>query len=476
MSASYAWLDAPEIADTRLARLNAQERLIPFVCRMFPRYQVATHHELIASRLEAVERGEIDRLLIVMPPRHGKSELASKHFPAWYLGRHSERRVIACSYAALLAYRFSRQARNLVADPNWPFPSRLAGDLAAVHAWDLDAGGGYVAAGVGGSITGTGADLLIIDDAVKSADEADSELKRETTWQWYQDTAYPRLQERAALVVIGTRWHDDDLIGRLLAAQAQGGDHWDVLHLPAIDDAGAPLWPERYGLDELLRRKANMSSRMWEAQYQGNPLPATGGMFKRHWWRRWMVLPHLTQLELVVDSAFKDGVANDYSVAALWGSDGLGSCYLIRVWRDRVEFPALIRLIHDAFAWARGQFPRLRPLVVVEDKASGQSAIQVLRRPYHTESGTLPALPVAPFEVSGALSKIARAEGITPLVEGGRCFIPDPERMPDAAAWLEPWLMEHERFPLGAHDDQVDTSSMAVTRLSLGPDRTVRAF
>jgi predicted phage terminase large subunit-like protein len=446
----------------------ARDALLPFVRRMFPRYEAAAHHRRIAAALERVERGELDRLLIVMPPRHGKSELASKHFPAWYLGRHPEKRVIACSYTANLAYRFSRQARNVVADPRWPFAVGLADDLASVQSWDLATGGGYIAAGVGGSITGQGADLLIIDDPVKNAEDADSEVKREHVWQWYQDTAYPRLHDGAAVIVIGTRWHDDDLIGRLLAAQGTGADTWEVLHLPAIDDAGAPLWPERYPLPELLRRKVNMSGRMWEAQYQGQPLPAEGGMFPRSWWRRYRTLPKLTRIELCLDSAFKEGVANDYSVYALWGTDGQGNAYLIRVWRQRVDFPKLIQLGYDAYAWAQGQFPDLHPTLVIEDKASGQSAIQVFAQASFVSG--MPRLPVVSFKVDGTQSKVARAEGVTGMVEGGQAHIPE------RADWLEDWLAEHERFPLGAHDDQVDTTGMALTRLLLKRRKKARIY
>lgn len=443
------------------SRMAARAGFLPFVRRMFPRYETGRHHKLIAEQLERVERGEIDRLIITMPPRHGKSELASKHFPAWYIGRHPEKRVIACSHTANLAYRFSRQARNIVGDDKWPFTARLATDLASVQSWDVQDGGGYIAAGVNGSITGQGADLLIIDDPVKNAEEADSETIRDKTWEWYQDTAYPRLQETGAVVVIGTRWHDDDLIGRLIAHQDQGGDQWTILHLPAISESGEALWPERYSIDRLNRTKANMSSRMWSAQFQGDPIPTEGGMFKRHWWQRYTELPHLSTMELYLDSAFKEGVENDYSALALWGSDGKGSAYLIRAWRDRVDFPKLIRLCHDAYAWSRGRFPDRAIRLVIEDRASGQSAIQTLKQPVFTSGGMLPALPIVAYPVLSSESKVSRAEGVTGIVEGGRAFVPD------YAEWLEDWISEHERFPLGAHDDYVDTTSMALRRLIL---------
>jgi predicted phage terminase large subunit-like protein len=742
MVAAVAFDPFLQITGDQYRESAARDSLLSFTRRMFPAYIPAAHHRKIAATLERVERGEIDRLIITMPPRHGKSELASKHFPAWYLGRHPRHRVIACSYTANLAYRFSRQARNIVASDRWPFDVKLADDLAAVQEWDLTTGGGYIAAGVGGSITGSGADLLIIDDPVKSADDADSEIKRDHAWQWYQDTAYPRLQSDGAVVVIGcmtgdtavlrpdgattpiraikagdviatyengalttsrvlnwinhgpdsvyeirtksgiitranerhpflvdrgdkrewirlknlkagdilvrvrsqkergrasnarsmdatsplsardtatlittkldgrpepalhqstmspgeprisstataspllstmpcsmrrvadapsvesnlfcppirtcqteetngslltiattparfvdssatnatslsgtatrknssskplptsdftpdeivsitpagiedvfdievertenfiadgvvshnTRWHDDDLIGRLLSAQDEGADTWDVLHLPAISEAGEALWPEVYPIDKLLRRKANMSSRMWEAQFQGQPVPLEGGMFPRSWWQRYTTLPPMRRVELCLDSAFKEGVENDYSALALWGDDGAGSVYLIRAWRARVAFPDLIRLGHDAHAWARSQFPNLSIPFVIEDKASGQSAIQVFRQPYHTASGTLPRLPVVAFKIDGHQSKTARAEGVTGIVEGKSAYIPNH------APWLDDWIVEHERFPFGEHDDQVDTTAMALTRLALRKAKKVEIW
>lgn len=459
---------------------EARRHLLPFVRRLSPYYRVAPHHRLIADALEAVGGRALDRLVITMPPRHGKSELASKHFPAWFLGRNPDLRVIACSYAAALANRFSKAARSLVASPAWPFAVGLAPDSAQVQEWDIAFHrGGYLAAGVGGPVTGKGADLLIVDDAVKNAEEADSPVMRDAVWEWWQDTAYPRLQADARAIVIGTRWHEDDLIGRLLAAQSSGGDRWHVLHLAALsgEEAGetmaghaipadplgrAPgeaLWPDAYPVAELLRRKANMSSRMWAAQYQGRPVPAEGGTFKRHWWRRYGALPKLARVELFVDSAFKEGVANDYSVIAVWGADGDGDSYALRVWRERVAFPDLIRAVHDVHAWAKGAFGVAVKAVVIEDKASGQSAIQTLGRPYHTEGGKLPKLPVVAWEIPAGASKLARAEGVTHLVEGGRAHLPQ------SAPWVEDFIVEHETFPTGAHDDQVDTTSMALARL-----------
>jgi predicted phage terminase large subunit-like protein len=443
-------------------RQHDRRHLLNFTRRMFPHYQTAHHHERIATELERIANGDNDRLIITMPPRHGKSLLASEHFPAWFLGQYPDKRIIGCAHTATLAYTFSRRCRNKLADPQWPFPDvRMARDLGNVQSWDI-AGhrGGYVAAGVGGAITGHGADVLLIDDPVKSAADADSQVYRDATWEWFTGTAATRLEPGGAIVVIGTRWHDDDLIGRILSSP--DADRWTVLHLPALDEQGAPLWPERFDAAALEQIKREIGARNFQAQFQGDPVPAEGGTFKRQWWRRYRVVPErFTRIELMLDSAFKEGAASDYSAIGAWGDDGSGSYYLLNVWRARVAFPELIRLAHDAHSWARTRFPSVNVPLVIEDKASGQSAIQVLSRPYHTGDGVLPALPVIPYAIPAGASKVARAEGVTPLVEGGRCFIPE------SALWLDDWLTEHERFPFGAHDDQVDTTSMALTRFAL---------
>ena len=219
------------------------------------------------------------------------------------------------------------------------------------------------------------------------------------------------------------------------------------------------MWPERFDEDALNAISRSVGTRNFTSLYQGSPVPAEGGMFKRHWWGRYRDLPPITRAEIMVDSAFKDGVANDYSVFALWGTDGHDNLYLLRLWRERVEFPGLIQLGHTAMAWAKDAYPSLRIPLVVEDKASGQSAIQTWKKPYYTRDGVLPALPVIAFPAE--TNKTARADGVTPVVEGGRAHIPE-RTIPH----LDDWLTEHERFPNGAHDDCVDTTSMGITRLA----------
>nr|MDP9473012.1 terminase family protein [Chloroflexota bacterium] len=335
MVAAPAYL-APDVHLRLVDTEDSRRRLIPFTRRMFPAYQPARHHALIAAQLEAIERGELDRLIVTMPPRHGKSTLASEHFPAWYLGRNPDKRIIACSHTAQLAYTFSRRARNIVTAPAYPFTVRLASDLSAVQSWDI-AGtrGGYVAAGVGGPITGMGANVLLIDDPVKSAEEADSPTYREAAWEWWTGTARTRLEPGGAVVVIGTRWHEDDLIGRLL----QSG-HWDVLHLPALSEDDAALWPERFDLAALERIRTEIGSRNWEAQYQGRPSSAEGAILKREWWGWYRAgeTPTFSRIVQAWDTAYKAGRSNDWSVCTTWG-EAVNGYYLLDRYRARVEFP-----------------------------------------------------------------------------------------------------------------------------------------
>lgn len=428
---------------------------------MVPNYQTSNHiHELV-NALEWAVATPNARLIVDLPPRHSKSLHVSENLPAWYLGNHPDKRVIAASHTASLAYTFSRRVRNKISHPRYPFPSvTIAGDKASVQAWDI-AGfqGGYMAVGVSGTPVGAGADLILLDDPIRSSADADSENVRAALWEWYQGDIRTRLEPGGSIILTATRWHFDDLAGRLLDEQRHGGESWRHLHMPAIDDDGAALWPERWPLETLEAIKTAVGMRVWTSQYQGNPVPADGGLFKDWWWQRYTTPPKLTTLDLVLDSAFKDGVGNDYSVFALWGSDGRGSSYLLNLWRQKVQYPDLMRLAHTAHAWATTTFPGLHVPLVIEDKASGQSAIQTLKRPMATLDGpTLPALPIVPFPVKSTESKQARAEGITPMIEGGRVFVPEH------APWLADWIDEHQKFPNGAHDDMVDTTVMALAR------------
>jgi predicted phage terminase large subunit-like protein len=423
---------------------------------MFPGYQTAPHILRLIDELERAVETPGARLIVTMPPRHSKSLHVSENLPAWYLGRFPDKRVIAASHTAELAHTFSRRVRNKIASERYPFAGvTIAGDKANVRAWDISGRlGGYYAVGVGGSPVGAGADLIVIDDPIRSAADADSETVREALWEWYQGTIRTRLEPGGSIVVTATRWHDDDLTGRLIAAAAAGGEQWRHIHMPALSEDGRALWPERWSVPALETIRAAVGSRVWQAQYQGNPQPVEGGTFKRQWWQSYTALPEqIVRVEILVDTAFKTGVGNDYTSMAAWAKDLSGNAYLVNVWRKRVEFPELIQMGVTAWRWARDTFPGIAIPLVPEDKASGQSAIQVWEREND--------IPVVPYRVGAGESKISRAEAITPFVEGRRVFIPA------AAPWLADWLDEHDRFPHGAHDDQVDTTAMAVTRLLL---------
>lgn len=436
----------------------ARRRLLDFCLVTKPGYQASWHHRLIAKELEAVERGDIDRLMILMPPRHGKSEEASIRFPAWFLGRNPDRRVISCSYNAALSADFGRKARNLVDSPIYRaiFPEiKLSADSKAALSWDIMGSddGGYIGAGVGGPITGRGGDILIIDDPIKNAEDADSITYREKIWEWYTSTAYTRLEKGGAIILILTHWHDDDLAGRLRKAEKDGGDKWHILSLPAIaeeDDEyrkeGEALWPGRFDLDALERIKVAVGSRFWTALYQQRPDIKGGAIFKREWWRFYRELPEYEHRVHSWDTGFKKGEENDPSVCLTMNKceDGY---YISNVFRERLEFPELRR---QALARYDAESP---DEVLIEDKASGQSLIQELQRDS--------ALPIIPYKVDR--DKVARANAASPMVEAGKVFLPE------SAPWVDDFITECAQFPVGTHDDQVDAMTQAIDRMKVGP-------
>jgi len=441
----------------QLERELARRKLAWFCERMDPVYERARHSDVLIEHLEAVERGDIRRLAVFEPPRHSKSYHVSERFPAWFLGRNPTRRVILASYGADLAEGSSRKVRNLMCDERWPFTGvGVADDSAAVNKWATTRGGEVIAAGVGGAMTGFGADVLLIDDPVKGRAEADSETYRASTWSWYVEVARTRLMPGGRIVLCQTRWHEDDLAGRLL--NSPGAADWTVLNLPALATEhdilgrapGEPLWPAWYdaaALAEIKRELTNaQGSRGWQALYQQSPTADEGGMFKRAWFtRRWKPddLPTLRYTVLVVDSAFKTGVHNDPSSLHLWGTDGV-DYYVLEEWHGRWEFPELKRAIVTA---AHEKRPNL---VLIEDTASGQVAIQELRRETR--------LPIVAHKVTAP--KEARAQAVAPICEALKVVLPAE------TPWVGAWIDEHAAFPTGRHDDRVDNTSAALARLA----------
>ncbi len=424
----------------------ARRSLLDFCRRMYPAWQDAAHLSRIAERLEAVERGECRRLMINLPPRHGKSTIVSQCFPAWYLGRNPRKSVIMATHGAELAERNSRAARDIMRDTLWPFESRLSEDSTSAARWNLLDGGGMYAVGVDGSVTGRGADNFILDDLQH---DSGTEGEREAAWRWYCEIAIPRLEPGASIIAIGTRFAEDDLFGRIL--DGPDGADWELLRLPALAEVGDPmgravgeaLWPDRIPASELDARKRSMGSRWFECQFQQNPLPTEGNIVKGAWLQRYEKAPEsFDKVVCALDAASKTGVSNDYSAIVVLGArpDGF---FVLDVLRRKVEYPELLRMVQATYSQHNPS------AIYVEDASAGTQLIQNLRR----ES----SLPIVPVKALG--SKVSRVEGITGLLESGRVFFPK-----DA-----PWLVDFERellaFPNAKHDDMVDAFAMALGQI-----------
>ncbi len=454
-----------------LRRELARRRFLDFATFVDPSYKKARHLRALADILERIERGELKRVIVTMPPRHGKSRTCSQLFPAWSLGRNPKREIVLAAYGSDLAEANSRRVRDIVSASEYPFDVTLREDSRAVHRWQTDQGGFVVAAGCGSALTGFGADLLVIDDIVRDRESADSAIVRESTWAWYQDVARTRLHPSGAQIIVGTRWHDDDFIGRLLATPG-----WEVLSLPAIADENDPLgrvpgevlWPERFPLDELpSAERGEISSRSFSALYQQRPAPAKGSLFNLDWFdRRYAVVPTRTKPVRVttvgsvqeithdvfviqaIDAAAKTGVANDYSVIVTLAFDD-ADVYLVDIARRRVQFAELVAMV-------RQNAHRYAPSVVyIEDASNGTPVIQALR-----SQSSLPIVPVTPKG-----SKTSRAEAVTPWCESRRVILPE------RASWLDAFVDEVASFPLGRHDDQVDAFVLALTMLGASIQR-----
>jgi predicted phage terminase large subunit-like protein len=430
---------ARELLDRRAARAG----LLKFAEYTNTAYKAAPHHALIASKLEAVERGDIKRLMICMPPRHGKSELASRRFPSWFLGRNPARQIIAASYNSDLANDFGREVRNIVASEDYQrlFQTKLAEDSKAANRWHTDRGGMYVAAGVGTAITGRGADLLLIDDPFKDRKEADSELRREDVWNWYTSTAYTRLMPGGAIVVINTRWHDDDLSGRLLLEQLSGGDKWEVLSLPAIDNDQA-LWPEWYPIDRLEQIRAVLPARDWNALYQQNPIPDDGDYFKSAWFGEYEELPEKLNYYGASDYAVTDG-DGDYTEHGIGGVDFNKNLYIVDWWRAQatsdvwIEKKCDLILAHKPLCWFGESGPIRR-------------AVEPFMMARMTQRNAFCRVEWLP----SMADKAARARSIQAMASMGKVFLPKN------APWKAELLSQLLRFPAGKYDDAVDVMSL----------------
>jgi predicted phage terminase large subunit-like protein len=430
----------------------AFSRLIAYAAYQWPGYKDAAHHRAIARKLEAVERGDIKRLMIFMPPRHGKSMLASEFFPSWYLGRNPSHYVIASTYAQELADDFGRKVKGLIEDPAYSaiFPGvKLAADSQSVKRFHVEGGGlevgtaqkgAYYAVGVGGPLTGRGAHLLLIDDPVKNREEADSEIFRKRLKSWYTSTAYTRLMPGARVVVIQTRWHEDDLSGWLLEDHKHEG--WDVLDLPALSEDGEALWPEQYPVESLERIKAAVGTRDWSALYQQKPAPDAGDYFKREWFRYYDETPDLLQIYGVSDYAITSK-GGDYTVHGVFGVDPQHNIYLLDLWRQQAASDVWIDVFLDLVdKWKPVQW--------------GEEQGQIIKSldPFITKRSQERGIYVAREQFTSLTDKSSRAQSIRGRMAQGKVYLKR------GASYLDVLERELLTFPVGANDDQVDVFSL----------------
>lgn len=421
-----------------LAASAARHNLLAYAIGHFRDYKTPPHLQLLAEKLMAVERGEIKRLMVFMPPRHGKSNLASEVFPAWYLGRRPNHQVLFTTYGQDLADGFGRKVRNAVGDPKHvrSFPECvLSADSASSKRFNTEAGGVYYAVGAGGAVTGRGADLLLIDDPLKNREEADSRLMRDKLWDWYASTAYTRLMPGGAVVLIQTRWHEDDLAGRLL----NGPENWEIINLPAVAehgdmlgrDVGRALWPEQYPIEVLDSIKATIGEREFAALYQQRPSPLEGALFRRDWIGRQVAPRSGMRVAMGVDLALSTKQGADYTALVVIGRDEFGKLYVLDAVRERVDFPSALRLIRNmADKWS----PKA---IAIEQVAYQAVVVQELLR-----QTTLPIRGVTPDK-----DKVTRAQPLALRYEQG---LVHHAQLP---SWFEDELLA---FPQSQHDDAVD--------------------
>ncbi len=424
-----------------------------FTRKNHPLYLPSEHHFLITKTLEKITNGLIDRLMIVMPPRHGKSELVSIHFPAWILGHFPDTRIIHASYSSSLSRRFSRASRNIVNSKLFQEifnHVKIAKDSKSVESWDIEnTRGGLISVGVGGSITGFGADIAIIDDPVKGAAEANSETYRQNIKDWYCHDLRTRLEKNGKIIICQTRWHEDDLVGWLLKQEKIGGEKWHLLHLPALDSQNNPLWKEKFSLEELYKIKSSIGTYAWESLYQGNPIPFGGGLIRKDWFkiRSEQEIPDFLYKVIGVDLAVSVKTNADFTVGTPIGFTESGEYWVLPPLRGRFEWPDTRKLIVEHAI--KNSVDRIG----IEKVAFQAAAIQDLQR-----NPQLAGIPL--IGISAHKDKITRASEWLPFCEMGKIHLVD-----DGSGWHEELLKECEAFPKGKHDDMIDSLGIAISTL-----------
>ena len=434
-----------------------QEVWPDFICRKEGEPKKWGHHQIIANEFTEVAKNKKGRLVINMPPRHTKSEFASVYFPAWVIGKYPKMKIMQVSHNTELAVRFGSKVRNIIDSPDYKQifgDVKLREDSKAKGRWETNHGGEYYAAGVGASITGRGADLLIIDDPHTEQDSmSDSAMER--AYDWYTSGPRQRLQPGGSILVVMTRWAEDDLTGRLLKAQTEPkADSWKQVSFPAILPSGNPVWPEYWELEELEKIKASVPIRNWSAQYMQEPTSDEGAILKREWWQAWKgdSIPNLSHVIQSYDTAFSKKETADYSAITTWGvfypeEGGPAHMILLDAMKGKFDFPELKVVALDAYKYWEPE------TIVIEQKASGEPLTQEFRRM---------GIPVVPFTPSKGNDKHTRVNACAPLFESGQMWYPHGEK------FAEDVIDECAAFPHGQYDDYVDSTTQAVLRYRQG--------
>ena len=451
-------IPTPAEIKAELARRSLQD----YIKLLWPGYRTAPHIDLLCEKLEAVERGELHRLIICMPPRHSKSVHVSEYFPAWYMGKNPSRQVITATYSGEFSAGWGGKVKAHIQDPLsvQVFPDlELKADTKSKTHFETTKRGEYSAVGIGGAATGRGADLFIIDDPIKNRQDAESETIRETCISWYKSVALTRLMPEASVIVMMTRWHELDLVGHLLKNSVE---NWEILELPGLAEEGDilcraegdALWPDQYPAEELEKKKLELGSYEFNALYQQKPAPPEGSLFNIKHFNRYDAIPEFPLAVIhSYDTGTKVNERNDPTSLGVWHVYPHGF-YLVEQIRTKIDHPQRKRLVVNMAA-------RDNPLIIlIEDEGNGTSLIQDLRSDNATNH-----LNIAAITTKGK-SKEIRALAVTGLIESGRVYLPN------TATWLADFEHELKHFPNGRNDDQVDQMTQALDymkRNKLGP-------
>ena len=445
--------------DAQITQDLSKESFLDFVKHVYPGYKVGPHHLKLAQIFEDIANGKKKRVIVNIAPRHGKSELISYLAPAWFLGKHPQKKIIMASHTADLAVNFGRRVRNLVGMDVYKdiFPQvELQADSKSASRWGTNFQGEYFAIGVGGALAGRGADLFIIDDPHS---EQEAKTGRPDVflpaWEWFQSGPLQRLMPGGAIIIVMTRWSKLDLTGQIVSQmnKEEGVDQWEVVDFPAIKDDGEALWPEFWPVEELLAKKAGMDVRYWNAQYMQNPVSEEGALIKREWWKIWEdeIPPQCEFTIMSLDAAQEANNRSDYNALTTWGvffneKTNNYAIILLNAIKKRLEYPDLKALVLEEYKeWEPDAF-------MVEKKSSGSVLYQEMRRM---------GIPVGEFTPGKGQDKIARVNAVSSLFQGGVVYAPDRR-------WAKDVIEECNDFPSGVNDDLVDSTTLALLRFRQG--------